>query len=532
MSIRLVTVLLALCVLASGASAHAATPTPPADDAAIVHALSRLAFGARPGDIERVKAIGLAAWIERQLEPRRLDDRAVEQTLATLPSLPMSIAELHKEYPRPPARDKSADPQMTPRALYERPPPEKRPIRIVAEMQAARLVRAIESERQLEEVMVDFWFNHFNVHAAKGEVKWYLTSYERDVIRPHALGRFGDLLRGTATHPAMLFYLDNWLSTRPDFTPRFGPNRGKRAGLNENYARELMELHTLGVDGGYTQKDVTEVARAFTGWTIDRPRDAARFVFRPLVHDRGEKTILGLRISAGGGQDDGERVLSLLLHHPATARFIATKLVRRFVSDEPPPALVERVAATFRATEGDIKAMLRALVTSPEFWAPEARRAKIKKPFEYVASAVRAVGGHVDARAGFALARYAAEMGEGLYGAQPPTGYPDRAEAWVNAGALLARMNFALALTQGRLPGVTLDVSALAVDRGAPDAALERLLVALLHGEASAPTRAVLTAQLTNPEIRRQTPDDRGPADTDVEKLAALVIGSPEFQRR
>src|SRR5207248_1393857 len=226
-------------------------------------------------------------------------------------------------------RDKSADPQMTPRALYERPPPEKRPIRIVAEMQAARLVRATESERQLEEVMVDFWFNHFNVHAAKGEVKWYLTSYERDVIRPHALGRFGDLLRGTATHPAMLFYLDNWLSMRPDFTLRFGPNRGKRAGLNETYARELMALHTRGV---------------------------------------------------------------------------------------------ERVAATFRATEGDIKAMLRALVASPEFWAPEARRAKIKKPFEYVASAVRAVGGHVDARAGFALARYAAEMGEGLYGAQPPTG--------------------------------------------------------------------------------------------------------------
>ena len=317
---------------------------------------------------------------------------------------------------------------------------------------------------------------------------------------------------------------------RPQQMPQQRPNTPK--GLNENYGRELLELHTLGVDGGYTQKDVTEVARAFTGWTIDRPRDAARFVFRPLVHDRGEKTILGLRISAGGGQGDGERVLSLLLHHPATARFIATKLVRRFVSDEPPPALVERVAATFRATEGDIKAMLRALVASPEFWAPEARRAKIKKPFEYVASAVRAVGGHVDARAGFALARYAAEMGEGLYGAQPPTGYPDRAEAWVNAGALLARMNFALALTQGRLPGVTLDLSPLAVDRGAPDAALERLLVALLHGEASAPTRAVLTAQLTNPEIRRQTSDDRGPADTDVEKLAALVIGSPEFQRR
>jgi uncharacterized protein (DUF1800 family) len=528
-----VTLLFGLCVLAARIPpAQPAAPAFPTDDAAIVHALSRLGFGARPGDLERVKSLGLPEWIERQLEPRRLDDRGVEQTLAALPSLTMSIAELQREYPRPPARETSDDPQMSPRALYDRPPPEKRPMRIVAELQAARLVRAIESERQLEEIMVDFWFNHFNVHAAKGEVKWYVTAYERGVIRRNALGRFGDLLRGTAAHPAMLFYLDNWLSTRPDFTPRFGPNRGRRAGLNENYARELMELHTLGVDGGYTQADVTEVARAFTGWTIEHPRDAARFVFRPLVHDRGEKTILGMRLPAGGGHDDGERVLSLLLHHPATARFVATKLARRFVSDDPPPALVDRVAATFRATNGDIKAMLRTLVASPEFWAPDARRAKIKKPFEYVASAVRAVGGHADARAGFVLARYAAEMGESLYGAQPPTGYPDRADAWVNAGALLARMNFALALTQGRVAGVTLDFSPLALDRAAPDAALDRLLLALLHGDASPRTRAVLMAQLTNPEIRRQTRDDRGPADTDVEKLAALVIGSPEFQRR
>jgi len=525
--------LLALGLAGSaGRPAHAAGGVSPADDAAIVHALSRLGFGPRPGDVERVRATGLAAWIERQLEPWRLDDRAAEQALAALPTLAMSTAELHRDYPRPDARQKSADPQMAPRELFNRPPPEKRPIRIVAEMQAARLVRAIESERQLEEVMVDFWFNHFNVHAAKGEVKWYVTSYERDVIRPHALGRFGDLLRGTATHPAMLFYLDNWLSTRPDFTVPFGPNRGRRAGLNENYAREVMELHTLGVDGGYTQKDVTEVARAFTGWTIDRPRDNARFVFRPLMHDRGDKTILGMRLAAGGGREDGERVLSLLLHHPATATFIATKLVRRFVVDEPPPALVERVAATFRQTEGDVKAMLRTILASPEFWAADTRGAKIKKPFEYVASAVRAVGGHVDAKAGFLLARSAAEMGEGLYGAQPPTGYPDRAEAWVNAGALLARMNFALALTQRRLPGVTLDLSPLAIDRAAPDAALERLLTSLLHGAASAQTRAVLVAQLASPEIRRQTPDDRGPANTDVEKLAALVIGSPEFQRR
>jgi len=528
---RAAAVAVPLALVAAVLSAYAAAPIP-TDDASIVHALCRLGFGPRPGDVERVRSMGLTTWIERQLDASRIDDAATEQALAPLGTLTMSIAALQKEYPRPPAREKSADPQMAPRAMYDRPPPEKRPIRIVAELQAARLVRAIESERQLQEVMVDFWFNHFNVHAAKGEVKWYVTAYERDVIRPNALGRFGDLLRGTARHPAMLFYLDNWLSTRPDFTVRSGPNRGNRAGLNENYARELMELHTLGVDGGYTQKDVTEVARAFTGWTIDRPRDAAHFAFRPARHDGGDKTVLGLRLAAGGGQDDGERVLTLLLRHPATAKHVATKLVRRFVADEPPPALVERVAASFRATHGDVKAMLRTIVASPEFWASDARRAKIKKPFEYVASAVRALGGHVDARAAARLARSVAEMGEPLYGAQPPTGYPDRAEAWVNAGALLARMNFALALTQRRLPGVTLDLAPLAAERTAPDTALDRVLVALLHNDVTAQTRAVLTAQLADPEIRRQTPDDRGPADTDLEKLTALVLGSPEFQRR
>jgi uncharacterized protein (DUF1800 family) len=382
--------------------------------------------------------------------------------------------------------------------------------------------------------MVDFWFNHFNVFANKGEVRWYLPPYEREAIRPHALGRFGDLLRATAHHPAMLFYLDNWLSTRADYTIRGGPNRGKRAGLNENYARELMELHTLGVDGGYTQKDVTEVARAFTGWTIDRPRQDARFVFRPAMHDAGEKFVLGRRLAAGGGQSDGDQVLDLLARHPSTARFIATKLVRRFVADEPPAPLVERVAASYRDTDGDIRAMLRTIFASAEFRAPQARAAKIKTPLEYVASAARALGAGVDARGGFALARAAGEIGQPLYDAQPPTGYPDRAEAWVNAGALLARMNFALALAQHRLTGVAVDPAALVgeTDRRDPQAALERLLAALLHGRATAETRAVLVEQLGDPQIIRQTPDDRGPANTDIDTLAALVIGSPEFQRR
>ena len=520
----------------------AGTPPAPAvsaatdDTATVVHVLNRVTFGARPEDIARVRAVGLTRWLEQQLDPGRLTDDAVERQLATLPTLSKSIGDLQREYARPDRdmREKMAGGEMTRRELLERYPLDKRPARITAELEAARLLRAVHSERQLQEIMVDFWFNHFNVFADKGQVRWYVSAYERDVIRPHALGKFPDLLRATARHPAMLFYLDNWLSTRPDFTLRSGPNKGKKAGLNENYARELMELHTLGVEGGYTQKDVTEVARAFTGWTIDRPREDARFVFRPLVHDAAEKTVLGTRVPAGGGEQDGERVLEILARHPATARFVAGKLVRRFVGDVPPPALVDRVAGVYRDTGGDVRAMLRAIFTSPEFVAPEARRAKIKKPFEFVASAVRAVGAVTDTRGAFALARATAEIGEPLFHAQAPTGHPDRAEAWVNAGTLLARMNFALALTQHRLPGVTTAVANLvtAEERARPGAALERLLDRLLHGQTTSDTRAILTAHLDDAQIIRKTSDDRGPADTDVEKLAALVLGSPEFQRR
>jgi uncharacterized protein (DUF1800 family) len=468
-----------------------------------------------------VRALGLDAWLERQLDPARLEDADAERALAGLPTLAMSIDDLHREYPRIDAQALA----MT--------PPDKRPGRIVAELQAARMLRAVAGERQLQEVMVDFWFNHFNVFAAKAEVRWYVTAYERDVIRPHALGRFPDLLKATARHPAMLFYLDNWLSARPGFTIRRGPNAGRRGGLNENYARELMELHTLGVDGGYTQRDVTEVARAFTGWTIDRPRADARFVFRPAMHDPGDKLVLGHPIRAGG-ERDGEAVLDLLARHPATARFIAAKLARRFVADEPPPALVERVAAAYRDTGGDVRAMLRVVFASPEFRAAGTAGAKIKKPSEFVASAARAVGATAGPRGALALARAAAEIGEGFYEAVPPTGHPDRAEAWVNPGALLARLNFALALAEGRLPGVSVDLDGLVrgADRRRPETVLEALLGSLLHGQAGAQTRTVLAAQLGLPQITRQTADDRGAADTDVPKLAALVLGAPEFQRR
>jgi uncharacterized protein (DUF1800 family) len=445
--------------------------------------------------------------------------------LAELPTLAMSIPELMREIPRP-----NAGTPAMPGAL-----PDRRLARILEEVSAAKAVRAAMSERQLQDVMVDFWFNHFNVAATKGDVRWYVTSYERDAIRPHALGRFHDLLLATARHPAMLFYLDNWVSVRDGFVVQAGPNTGRRTGLNENYARELLELHTLGVDGGFSLRVVREVARAFSGWSLVRePGAAGSFVFRPRAHDDGDKTVLGVTLPAGGGREDGERVLRMLARHPSTARLVATKLARRFVADDPPASLVDRVAAEYTRTDGDIRAMLRVLVNAPEFHADAARGAKIKRPFELVVSAVRALGGQVDAQGGLALARAATRIGERVYDCGPPTGYPDRAEPWVNPGALVARMNFGLALASGRLGGVSVDVDRLVAraERAHPERVLDALLGAVLGDDASACTRAVLSAQLAHPEIVRLGAGDRGPASTDVAKLLALVIGAPEFQRR
>jgi uncharacterized protein (DUF1800 family) len=514
-------------------------------DQQILHVLNRLGYGPRPGDVARVRGLGIAAYIERQLDPRRIPDPELEQALGAYRVLGLSTVELVREYPPPTAevRQRLASGEMSRRDMMEIYPTERRPVVVTTQMQAARITRAISSERQLEEVMVDFWFNHFNVYAQKGAVRWMLPAYERDAIRPHALGRFRDLLLATARHPAMLFYLDNWLSTRADLVLGSGPNAGRRLGLNENYARELMELHTLGVDGGYTQQDVVEVARCFTGWSIDRPQQGGGFIFRPRAHDRGAKRVLGHVIPAGGGQQDGERVIDILVRHEATSRFISTKLARRFVSDDPPSALVERVATTFRASGGDIRAVLTTIFTSPEFWSAAAHRAKIKTPLEVVASAVRALDGRIEPAGagpagtgggGVALARAVGSLGAPLFEAQPPTGYPDRAEAWVNTGALLARMNFALGLAHNRFPGTRVDVGGFlgGVDRRQPDQVLDRLLAVVLHGEVSDRTRAVLAAQLESPEITRTTAYDRVPKETDVEKLAALVLGSPEFQRR
>jgi uncharacterized protein (DUF1800 family) len=407
---------------------------------------------------------------------------------------------------------------------------------VLVELGEQKLIRAISSNRQLQEVLVDFWFNHFNVFAGKGPVQVYLTEYERDAIRPHVLGRFRDLLGAVAHSPAMLFYLDNWQSSDPAFAERFDASpamQRRRAparavsdeprerlmeqvrqrmprGLNENYARELLELHTLGVDAGYTQQDVIEVARAFTGWTIRGPRQGGGFWFDERRHVKGAKKVLGHTIDKGGVRD-GEAVLDVIARHPSTATFIATKLARRLVADEPPRALVQRAAAVFTSTQGDLREVVRTILVSPELRSAETRRAKVKSPFEFVVSALRASGAEVAAAA--PLLRELRELGMPLYFAQPPTGYADRADAWVNTGALLSRMNFALALVNNRVAGVSVDLPALA---GGGDVAggRARLVDALLSGDASESTRRTLA---------------RG---DDAAQVAALVLGSPEFQRR
>ena len=501
----------------------------------ILHALNRLGYGPRPGDVTRVQQMGLATWITGQLHPDTIPDDAVVLLLRGYPTLGQSTSDLLKKFPNNP-QPKPNDSAMGP-AQNQPPqevPPERRPFRIIQELQAARITRAVMSERQLEEVMVDFWLNHFNVYAHKDLVRWTLTSYERDAIRPHALGRFKDLLLSTARHPAMLFYLDNWLSVSA------APGKaGQSSGLNENYARELMELHTLGVDGGYTEDDVREVARCFTGWTIDRPRETGQYLFRLNQHDRGEKRVLGTVIPAGGGESDGLRVLDLLARHPATARFIATKLARRFVRDDPSPAVIERAAAAFSRTDGDIRATLEAIITSADFMSAGAYRAKIKTPLEYVVSAVRVLGGQVSTSGtasdgAFQLTRTIAGLGQPLYEAQPPTGYPDTATAWVNPSALLRRMTFALSLVPNRVPGVWINLpqQLTGVDRRRSEQVLARLLSVVLSDEVTPKTQDILVHVLSDPKINHAMEDDQGLVNTDAETLAALVIGSPEFQRR
>ena len=349
-------------------------------------------------------------------------------------------------------------------ALFTAAPPDLRrriemangPQQVVArDLMEGKMLRAIYSNRQLAEVLDDFWFNHFNIYLDKGADRYMVTEYERDVIRPHVLGRFRDLLEATAKSPAMLFYLDNWQSVGPDAPQARG--RKNSRGLNENYGRELLELHTLGVDGGYTQKDVTEAARCFTGWTINQPQRGGSFFFNGRLHDNGEKTVLGVKIPAGGGESDGEKVLDIVARHPSTAHFLSRKLAQRFVADDPPASLVDRMASTFLKTDGDLRAVMQTMLASKEFWSDGAYRSKLKSPFEMVASAVRALNGDVDFA--FPLVNQVAQLGQPLYRKQEPTGYSNSSKEWLNSGGLLARMNFALQVADNRVPGVRVDAA-------------------------------------------------------------------------
>jgi len=554
------------------------------DEATIAHVLNRLGYGPRPGDVAHVQQIGLAKYIDQQLHPEKVADDAVDERLSSFATLSMNSKDLAQKYFLPAQElrkqeqtkvakaEAKSDAAMDPNAPKQPPPvsPEVRQAQqaqasVVNELMQSKVLRAVMSDRQLEEVLDDFWFNHFNVYIQKGDVRQYITEYENSVIRPRVLGNFRDLLGAVAHSPAMLFYLDNFQSSTPNAGPLLSPEMERRMnnprlspfqrqqamqrlqqaknnmprGLNENYAREIMELHTLGVDGGYTQKDVQELARVLTGWTIDTPRQGGSFVFRSQMHDYGEKTILGQDFPAKHGEDEGERALDILANHPSTAHHIAFELAQRFVADQPPASLVDRAAQVFLKTHGDLREVTRTIITSPEFFSADAYRAKVKTPFEFIVSAIRMSGGTVTNPQPL-IAELRQNMGMPLYGCQPPTGYSMTADAWVNTGALLGRMNFALQLVSGPAgPGgrragappqppaagrgrggpvapagraVAVDVTTLASDT--TPATRDRLIELMLAGRASDTTKQTLA--------RAETP----------QQLVALTLGSPEFQKR
>jgi uncharacterized protein (DUF1800 family) len=592
------------------------------EDQKALHALNRLTFGARPGDLDEVKKLGLQAWIDRQLHPADIPENpTLEARLKPLDTLTMDPKDLVKRYPsqqiikamidgrQPFPQDPEqralvqklaekykkrlaagadpnapmADPaaQAADQAATQKDAlaslrlddqqkqilQRGRPAQVLALLQSmpedeqwdaldampngvrqrmfplasgdlrrkiqmfngpaqvinqdltqAKFLRAAYSERQLEEVLTDFWFNHFNVDIDKNADRFLVTSYERDAIRPHVLGKFKDLLLATAESPAMLFYLDNWQSVGPNAPGGRGPGQGgqqkRRQGLNENYGRELMELHTLGVDGGYTQQDVTEVARCFTGWTIRQPQQGGGFYFAPRQHDQGEKHVLGVTIPAGGGMEDGLKVLDILEHHPSTAHFIAKSLAVRFVSDNPPESLVTKMAATFTATDGDLREVMSTMLKAPEFWDPANFRSKVKSPLEMVASAIRAVNADID----FVqpMNQTMTQLGQPLYRKLEPTGYSNRSTDWMNSASLLARMNFANTLAQGKVPGIKVDTTQFSGDQ---DAIERRLLLTAPSADAKAAIQAGLAEQAPQPQ-------QIGPM------VAGLTLGSPDFQKR
>jgi len=454
------------------------------------HVLHRLGFGPRPGDIDRILLRGVQRFLDDQLSAEGIPDAAAEASVATLPSWSANIAELLARYPQNMGSG-----------------------RLLEELAFARLMRAVLAERQLYEVMVDFWFNHFNVYAPEGFTRYATASYERDAIRPHALGKFRDLLGATARHPAMLYYLDNWLSS----APRRSGNR-LLGGINENYGRELLELHTLGVDGAYTQEDVVQVARAFTGWTLDNIRSSGEFRFDARLHDSGEKIVLGQRVSSGG-IEEGERVLDILAGHSSTARFVSYRLCQRFIADDPPPSAVGSAASTFRATRGDLRRVMATILESREFFDPAYWGSKPKTPLEHVASALRAVGA---SPSNYAVpAQSVANMGMPLYAQVPPTGYSNDGREWMNASSLLNRMNFVFDLVSGAGRGLNarLDLLLGGADRESPTEVAARVAEQIFGYRMS---RATWEAATRPPAGNVSVPV----------RVVSLMLAGPEFQAR
>jgi uncharacterized protein (DUF1800 family) len=519
---------------------------------AILHALNKLGFGPRPGQVEQIEKTGLENWIQAQLHPENISDPVVDARLAQFPALSLSAAQLLDQYPPQDVAAKRLSMKIEEyqkhlQDLAKKPGgmnslPFKDQNEIVNEVMDGKIIRAIYSERQLSEQLADFWFNHFNIFVYKDLDRWYSIPYERDAIRPHVLGKFRDLLEATAKSPAMLFYLDNASSADPHAferlkqhpaRPRAGeklPQLGGRRGRNENYGRELMELHTLGVDGGYKQEDVIEVARAFTGWTIESPRENPAFYFDERIHDIDPKRVLGKKIK-GGGIKDGEEVLDLLVKNKNTAHHISLLLAQHFVSDDPPSALVAHMAKTFEKSKGDIRAVMTAMIYSPEFWSRATFRAKVKTPFELVASTARALGADVDQP--MQLAPWVTRIGEPLYQCLPPTGYSDKAATWVSTGALLNRMNFAVALTSNKVRGVQADITSLVGTDVLtnPQLALERVETEFIAGQISDSTRVTLEQQMQEPRILGAKLDDPV-KQVNIALITGLVLGSPEFQKR
>src|SRR5436189_2388871 len=495
------------------------------------HALNRLAYGPRPGDVPRVVAEGVMRWIDRQLSPDGIDDDRWAQRERRFDILKYDrrdLAALYAEAQRERRERKLAAVADTMADKSEANPIAQRGRRLAGEFADLAVVRAALSERQLFEVMVDFWTNHFNIYFAKGADRFLTPDYIEHTIRPRAMGKFEDLLIATAKSPAMLFYLDNWESVAPGTSPPFPLSARRRGGqgvrpvpkgINENYARELLELHTLGVDGGYTQQDVIDVARIFTGWSIERPQQGGDFEFHDWAHDRGEKVVLGVRFEGGHDMDEGIRLLKLMADHPATMHHVSRKLCQRFVNDDPPDGCVDDAVAAWRRSSGDMREVLRAIFHGPDFWAVQNVRAKVKTPLEFVVSAARAVAAEPDTSP--RLAQVVARLGEPLYLHVAPDGYPEREAAWVNSGALLDRMNAAVALASGKLPGVTVALDSI-VSAGDPDQLIGAVNEKILSGTMSENTKQVLRHELA------------GIGDPAQARALAvgLAIGGPEFQRQ